>query len=187
MKYFTSSQNIAISATADDQIFIAPKSDTSGDSTTLLLPAHSRALREFFRAEEDERLDRVRSQDDPDILIYPLGPDKVRVVNEASHGAADTFHRADFLSMLRRNGGALGPMSHAANRFFDAHPEPKPAWHEAKPWETWLIIVDGVEQSVTLDEDREFRDRRYAQHASWMHITSEDITAGRRVWPEVAS
>lgn len=63
-------------------------------------------------------------------------------------------------------------------------PGPKPEWHNAKPWETWVFIIDGEEHARTLDEDREFRDPLYPKANAWVHVTDPRITAARRIYPE---
>lgn len=128
------------------------------------------AIREFFRAEEDERLGRIRSEVDPDIVIYPVSTNQIRIIDQASHGNWATFDRED--------ADGLGPMSRSAAAYFDAHPEPKP-WHEAKEGEVWLITFKGNEYPAIFQAGA-FRD----SGGSW---DVDRITAGRRIWPEVAS
>lgn len=134
------------------------------------------ALREFFRAEEDERLGRWRWPENPDYVVYPKTSGSALVLHEP--------YPTTVWSYDSNTCGATGAASErAARAYFDAHPEPKPAWHDAKPWETWVVTIDGMEHARTLDEDRDLRDPRYSENA-WVHITDSRITAGRRIWPE---
>lgn len=48
-------------------------------------------------------------------------------------------------------------------------------------------VVYPLKKSVTLDEDREFRDRRHPKSHAWAHIEDDAVTAGRRIYPEVQS
>lgn len=134
------------------------------------------ALREFFRAEEDERLGRTRATNDPDIVIYLMGPNEVRLVDMCGQGNAATFARDDV--------DGLGPMSRAAKEHFDAHAAPKPAWHDAKPGEAWAIhIGDGNWQPVVVHNGGRFLYRGGGSVA----VTADYIEDGYRIWPEVAS
>ena len=173
MTEFTASNGIKVSK----DIMGGLQYDTS--AMLVVLP-HSITLaaREFFRHEADKRLGRWRWPENPDYVIYAV--DDVLTVIDETDGSHQTF------SSVERFRERVSPNNwhRAAAAWLDAHPGPKP-WHDAKPWETWLITYDGVEQAVTLDEDLEFR--RRGERGSWERITSEEITAGRRIWPEDAS
>lgn len=135
---------------------------------------YKEVLREFFQHERDKELGRWRWSDNPDFVVYAEDDGVHNVVNEKTG-----------LSLMATRGGVNrydDQHADAARAYFEAHPERKP-WHDAKPWETWVFTVDGKEQSATLDEDREFRDRSY-HTCSWMHVTDDRISAGRRIWPE---
>lgn len=93
------------------------------------------ALREFFRAEEDERLGRWRWPENSEFAVYPsylykhpADADEVNVVN-TSNGASHRVKRGDPPRLF-------GYFSEAGQAYFDAHPEPKP-WHNAQPKEVW--------------------------------------------------
>jgi hypothetical protein len=133
------------------------------------------ALREFFRAEEDERLGRWRWPTDPALVVYPSRADWVTVVSETD-GVASRFRPEDVDVALTLN-------ARAARAYFDAHPEPKP-WHDAEPEEVWILTIDGEEVLALIDEDREFHHRSQRRFRS---VLDESITAGRRIWPEVTS
>jgi hypothetical protein len=94
------------------------------------------ALREFFRAEEDERLGRWRWPENPDYVVY--GDDIDCDVLYEPGGGVSHWTRAE-----SRDGADRYP-SGAAKAFFDTHPEPKP-WHDAKPGEVW--VLDASEHS----------------------------------------
>lgn len=141
-------------------------------------PAVQDALREFFQHERDEEIGRWRWPENPEYVVY-----HAKNVN----GDHKVMRESDGHGMFWGRDMAPAPHSSddlesAAHAYFEAHPEPKP-WHEAKPWETWVFTIDGKEQSATLDEDREFRDRSF-HTCSWMHVKDDRISAGRRIWPE---
>lgn len=135
------------------------------------------ALREFFQAEADGRLGRWRDPAQPEFLVYPVSGDgsRVQVVDETtgvSYGATRASAQ-----------GGDGSAAH----YFNAHPEPKP-WHDAKPWESWIFTIEGVEYAGTIDEDFEFRDPRDRGRNAWISVYDTAITAGRCLWsPEVSS
>lgn len=144
-------------------------------STFSLTKESARALAEFFRAEEDERLGRWRWPENSDYVVYVphQGAPAVTVVNEFGGCSAQ----------VTRNGVADRPNGQfffeAARAYFDAHPEPKP-WHDAKPGEVWLISYRGAESAVVIDEDRDF----HIRGLGFRNILAPEITAGRRIWPE---
>lgn len=126
-------------------------------------------LREFFRAEEDERLGRWRWPEDPDYLVYPesISPVVVRVVREST-GVQQAISRA-------KAGHQRTAMQQAARAYFDAHPEPKP-WREAREGEVWVITVPEGTYPAIFQADA-FRDAG----GPW---DVRDITDARRIWPE---
>lgn len=155
------------------------------------------ALREFFRAEEDERLGRWRWPEDPDYVVYPkpddafarmFGPDLDLVILRESDGMTESYVRSV------DQGGE--PMAHrvghilAARAYFDAHPEPKPAWHDAQPGEVWALKIAGSEEIAMRAVDAghtRFWPIDGPEDAMTYGARSHAITAGRRIWPEVAS
>lgn len=126
------------------------------------------AMREFFRNERDKELGRWRvTIDGHDYLVFDDGP-RVAVLREGNPYPI-TFSRAlseDIDSDFRN----------AARAYFDAHPIPKPAWHDAKEGEVWVITYQGVEYPAIFQADA-FRDHG----GSW---DLDRITAGRRIFPE---
>ena len=135
------------------------------------------ALREYFQAERDTELGRWRWPDDPRYLVFPLkDDDEVRVLDENS-GQSVAIRRSSFRSGLTHThfvGAALA--------YFDTHPEPKPAWHDAKPGEVWVLEMDGEERAFMLDSADHFD-----HYGSYYEKDDPMITEGRRIWPEVVS
>ena len=135
----------------------------------------SSALREYFQAERDEELGRWRDPEDPDWVVYPRR-DTVHVINEY-----------DGLPYMReRNQVAYvdGAVSEVAQRYFAAHPEPKP-WEKARPGcdEIWVLTIHGCEQPVYVTEfcgEPAFQ----VPGGGTMSLSHGAITAGRRIWPE---
>lgn len=101
-------------------------------SAAWMAPRVVDALREFFRAEEDERLGRWRWPENPDYVVYHWGQPLTAGVVVTSESAAVPSR------VLHRDADPENrtPEYRAARAYFDAHPEPKP-WHDAKPKEVW--------------------------------------------------
>lgn len=62
-----------------------------------------------------------------------------------------------------------------------SEPEPKP-WHDAKPGEVWVVKTkhNDQERPVFVNSDGDFENAE-----EYFHPEFRDITAGRRIWPEV--
>jgi hypothetical protein len=150
-------------------------------SATWLTPWEVKAVREFFRAEEDERLGRWRWPENPDYVVYPIiepaheiafGSDLSVMILHEPTGVLKGYCRAE------DQGGRDREYPDAARAYFDAHPEPKP-WHDAKEGEVWALRFE--------DDDDEFAAFKYgtrwkSTEGGW---PNEDlITAGRRIWPK---
>jgi hypothetical protein len=157
-------------------------------------PELASALREFFRAEEDSRLDRWRWPENPEWLVKYIGDHTVVVVNEKNfwvhvgrQGEFNHFHFRD----ARNHGDNLSDKAAAYKRaawaFFDAHPElcPKP-WHDAQPNEAWVLTVDGEEYPWGVGTGLDAGRFVYLGGLSNLPINHPSITAGRRIWPEVS-
>ncbi|GAA5198726.1 hypothetical protein [Microbacterium jejuense] len=162
--------------------------DGESESTSYLGFAEFLAFREYFRAEEDERLGRWRWPENPDYVVYPSAlykhpadSDEVNVVN-TSNGASHRVKRADSPRLF-------GYFSEAGSAYFDARPEPKP-WATAEPGEIWDLTVDGVENryAAILSHGkngpyvRMFPTDNVA--ATTVGTQATAITAGQRIWPE---
>lgn len=145
--------------------------------TLHLEPDDMIALREFFQAEIDERLGGWRLPENPDYVVYDEHPDLVCVVNERD-GQTITAHRADARTFEPRvNRGHYK----AAWGYFDAHPKPTPAWHDAQPGDVWVLTVEGRDVPAIRDVDEDFVSAD--PHCRVIRCNSDSITAGRRIWP----
>ncbi len=140
------------------------------------------ALREFFVKENDDRLGRWRDPEDSVFVVYSGGAwdgvfSPIRVVAE-TNGASWLLDREDHEPNVPARVLAV------ARRFFAAHPEPKPAWHDAKPGEVWVLTfhVDALEAAAYVAGDITFR---AADHG--VPFDDPRIASGRRIWPEVQS
>lgn len=131
------------------------------------------ALREFFRAEEDERLGRWRWPGDCDYVVTPAGNHHVWTVHEPTGMAVYTV----------RGSQLAGAFKDAARAYFDAHPEPKP-WDKAKRGEVWAFMIDGLDEefAAALGEDKSW----WWVDGGRVNVVDGGITAGRRIWPEVS-
>ena len=161
------------------------KTKTYGDGSARLLwpwrdialtTADYAALREYFQAERDETLGRWRDPENPDMVCYQRGDDTVYVLDERTgftyaRTRSDTIDGSDQYDIV-------------ADRYFDAHPEPKP-WHAARPDcdEIWVLTIHGCEQPVYVTEfggEPAFQ----VPGGETMSLSHGAITAGHRIWPE---
>ena len=182
MNQFTASNGVSITIeTTNAGTYLVGKKDREVPTRDVYADTHATgsvegiaALREFFRAEEDERLGRWRVPGHSNWVCYP-----------ARHAYEVVVFNEDeplYGSRLLSRGDDTWPYYRAAaDAFFDAHPEPKP-WHEAKPSEVWLLTVPEIGETAYVAGDFNFR---AADHG--MLITDPRITAGRRIWPEEES
>ncbi|MEO2134648.1 hypothetical protein [Microbacterium sp.] len=129
-------------------------------------------LREFFQKENDDRLGRWRWSENPDYVVYLRVNAGIRVVSESS---GDSL-RANREAASKWKAGE--PTFYGAARaYFDAHPEPKPAWHDAKPGEVWVVKF---RTGPTFDEQA-----LVVPESGWDHNLL--VVDARRIWPEVVS
>jgi hypothetical protein len=148
------------------------------------------ALREFFRAEEDERLGRWRWPEKPEFIVFPsvafqhpADSALVQVVNEAN-GQSRSVRRDDPDRSL------YGYFSEAAEAYFDAHPEPKP-WHNAKEGDVWEFklgrehfdIFTGLPYSREMTRlfQRTTGGWRVIGRKNWF-LNESEISEARPVW-----
>lgn len=82
------------------------------------------ALREFFQHERDIELERWRSKEHPEYVVYLHDDDRVRVVRE-SDGVSYSWNRLS-VTLPYGQGCAELQFQPVAREFFAAHPEPKP-------------------------------------------------------------
>ena len=149
------------------------------------------ALREFFRAEEDERLGRWRWPDNPDYVVYSgfddSDRDAARVLHEPSLGKVIVARG----EVARRRGvwdeEVTNPHWHAARAYFDAHPEPKP-WHDARLGDLWILDAAEFSGPHTVEQSD-----RYSGGLGFRHAftgvrgpgrTAPIIKNADRVWPK---
>lgn len=155
------------------------------------------ALREFFQKEKDDRFDRWRWPANPEYVVYAWTADPARtargvtVLSESiPRGYTVWEDNIDTLYGTSENEEARVLARKAARAWFDAHPEPKPAWHDAKPGEVWVITTRNVgdEVAVRVALVNEVLIFEYiTSPTTHLSITSDRIESGRRLWPEVAS
>lgn len=139
--------------------------------------ANAVALREFFLHERDKELGRWRWPENRAFVVYPQPDGTVTVLDEVIGDG-----------LFVRYGRATDEQTAecaAARAYFDAHPEPRP-WHDAKPGEVWAITYEGVEQAWGVGFDGP-PDMRFVFACGDSRISASDveISAGRRIWPEV--
>jgi len=148
------------------------------------------ALREFFRAEEDERLGRWRWSENPDYVVYRWAADPPRRNVRGVTVLSETIPRGytvwednvDTLYGTSVNEEARKAARDAARAYFDAHPEKRP-WHDAKAGEVWAVTVDGREFAAKVNTDSGFP-RFIALDHDLTYGPRAGFTAGRRIWPE---
>lgn len=183
MDKYTASNGITVDPRAKEKGGIYIRLTVGGNENVLLTDKEFDALREFFRAEEDERLGRWRWPENPDYVVYPstrfLYPadeDVVFAMNE-TNGQGHRARRGDPENLY-------GRFSVAARAYFDAHLVPKPAWHDAKEGEVWALAIGGEESAYEyLSHPNTFIEVGSGSRGS-CHPNFNGITAGRRIWPE---
>lgn len=149
----------------------------NGETANSVSPGKEHALREFFQAERDAALGRWRSKEHPDYVVYPQNDGAVAVLDES---------RADIgvLFFYREPSMISGTHEQVARDYFAAHPEPKPAWHDAKPGEVWVLTIDGKEDAYKVYPPTVNLMKNERGHISSASIELSRATHGRRIWPE---
>lgn len=144
------------------------------------------ALREFFRAERDEELGRTRFPEYPGYVVYRWSENFINVACEGDGTCHE--HRREDIDLYRDN-NFVSVTERIAREWFAAHPEPKPAWHDAKPGEVWALTVDGSESAFYPSKslDRAFTPVAPDTGRTAVGMESFEITAGHRIFPEVSS
>ena len=147
---------------------------------TYLIQSQYEAARAFFQAEQDEQLGRWRDPENPDLVCYPdeMSPNWVLVIQEST-GDTDTVFRHTWGSTEDDE------FILVADRYFAAHPEPKP-WEDAQPGEFWILTVDEKTDpyKIWTDTQRVRRFERVERPYTTICLNDPRITAGHRVWPE---
>jgi hypothetical protein len=160
-----------------------------------LTRVESDALREFFRAEEDERLGRWRWPQNPEWLVKYIGDHTVVVVNEKNfwvhvgkQGEFNHFHFRDARSHGDNLSDKAAAYKRAAWAFFAAHPDlcPQP-WHDAQPGDVWVLDTRsdlGTDRRAWIISDRP--EAFWSMGQGYMLARSTSIIDGKRIWPEVS-
>lgn len=125
------------------------------------------ALRKFFLHEQGIWVDEPTGA----LAILNEGVGKPRYVSIFVDGLMYGLHEI----------GQFGSKKHRdiADRFFAAHPKPKP-WHDAKPGEVWAIVTDNVAEEVAVQR---------TPNGLWQFcdgVVRDDelpIESARRIWP----
>lgn len=158
----------------------------SGDEWTdaSASPEGIEALREFFRAEEDERLGRWRSTIDAAWTVV-VQADSGYVIfrhDDGERGFSVAPDQSNMPSWARE-------LQEVAREYFDAHPEP---WHDAKAGEVWVVNFDGLKEVVcycvaSSDYTGGIGFSPIGAPIAGPGIKDTIITSARRIFPEVAS
>lgn len=138
---------------------------------------------EYFQWKRDAELGRWRWPANPDWVAIEGDRDRdgrtVVVVNER------TLDRSWFNERVRDTPSDADAAHQAGRAYFEAHPERKP-WEDAEAGEVWVLTVDGHEAHFVADGKEFNGTNEFGRFICCSH-DDEDITAGRRVWPEVTS
>jgi len=179
MNNFTASNGMVISPDEDGDLrVLSPSGRNTLDQAPFLDGDDIEALREFFQAEADEHLGRWRWAQEPEFVAYwnPVLR-HLTVVYEPAGGS--TVFEPD--SMRPEPLG--GKPAAVARAYFDAHPEPKPEWHDASEGEVW-------ELQTKAGTGAWFVNGNYFQSTETLtNIAKTDagIISGRRIFPVVSS
>ena len=125
------------------------------------------ALRKFFLHEQGIWVDEPTGA----LAILNEGVGKPRYVS--------IFHDGLMYGAHERDNPWTGTHHEIADRFFAAHPEPKP-WHDAKPGEVWVIVTENVAKEVAVQR---------TPNGLWQFcdgVVRDDelpIFSARRIWP----
>lgn len=176
MNEYTASNGVTITRYAESLEAL----DHDLESSAWMTPRLVDALREFFRAEEDERLGRWRWPDNPEYVVYAR--DSVegsrgrgfRVMDEAS---GDTWSYDE--TGLR---DCRGEAWEAARAYFDAHPEPKP-WHDAEEGDIWVLDLAASGESPWHVVGQRFEN---VQNGAARPLNDKSFRAGYRIYPEAS-
>lgn len=140
------------------------------------------ALREYFQHERDRELGRWRDPDNPDFVVYrrPKRDDELgRAVWVLDETTATGYTYWEHSTPAWP--GKYAQMWKAAERYYEAHPEPRP-WDEAEPGEIWELTEPGGLNQLWVKTERGLWRSIYASKPTY--YDAKDATAGRRIWPE---
>ena len=150
-----------------------------GTAPIILSEEEMDELRAHLQAERDEQLGRWRDPENPDLVCYPdeMSPNWVLVIQEST-GDTDTVFRHTWGSTEDDE------FILVADRYFAAHPEPKP-WEDAQPDEVWVLTINNDREEVFRCGERGLYSLKTGNPiGSLLSCGSNKITAGHRVWPE---
>ena len=188
MNEFTASNGIPVQIYFDGHGPILQVKNTDGTYPAAIAAGdHIDALREFFRAEEDDRLGRWRWPENPDLYVHAYSRDEGVVVHERT---TETYSYDRSAIEGLRSVDTASDFARAARAYFDAHPEPKP-WHDAKCGDYWYLEPFDIVYSCVGNEGT--KDGLWFTRANVygvvenVPLTDPRITRGRKVWPEATS
>ena len=137
------------------------------------------ALREFFQHERDAELGRWRWPESTSVVVYEESPDVLRIFEEEG-GTGWVYVRGVF------NAGIPAPVADAGEAYFAAHHVSK-EWHDAKPGEVWALTYGGQETAHVWTDRWAGQGNAFVSDRAIVEAEDPDITAARRIWPEVVS
>ena len=152
-----------------------PDGDVSGVTTSPVAVAFIEYGAHKAQAERDTALGRWRSVAHPDFVVYPEVNGNWPVLWEAD-GRTRMLERDSFLP------GDPRYIAQVLSEYFAAHPvaEPKP-WEHANLGDVWVLTFsNGTHQAYAYGQSA-FR------NAIGQAIFMGNVTAGRRIFPEVTS
>lgn len=171
---FTASNGLDFELTADGHLL--------GEALSCygpVSPEGVKALAELFQHERDQELGRWRDPVNRDLVVYrsPELDDEfgrtVQVMDETS-GEAITYSEnrsPDWENKRERK---------TADRYFAAHPEPKP-WEEAEPGEIWELTEPDGHKQLWVKTERLWR---LIHSTKPVLYNGKNATAARRICPE---
>lgn len=178
MNEYTASNGTSVSTEAEDELFLVDEDEAE---SVELDPRWVVALREFFRGEDDERLGRWRWPENPNYVVYPYEDGDAAVLDERGPGV-HVYSRVATVAKITTD------RARAAQAYFDAHPEPKPAWMDAKHSEVWKVTLDtGEEFAAVVDTDGTDFPRFVNVVDDMSYGPRAGIARAVRIYPEVSS
>lgn len=170
---FTASNGVTVEMPDPLELGLRPVVVGGGD--VWLHASDIRALREFFQHETDTRLNRWRSKEHPEYVVYEKHS-VISVLDEARNGRRDF---RDVAHAVRAN----TTYADVAVEYFTAHPvTPPPAWHEAKEGEVWALTFGARKPDSWFVNGAYFQNTRTFTN---VRVTDDTITTAHRIWPPV--
>lgn len=149
-----------------------------GNVDGYLSQAAAYAADEYFQAKHDEDLMRWRDPLEPDRVVSRMIGGGIHVYDERAL-TYSIFTRPAFGGhAVRTSVGDFG-FTATADRFFEAHPEPKP-WEAAKRGDVWAITTPVFEEPVAAT----WTASRFAipDGAFTEYVSVESVTSAELVW-----